>query len=244
MPVSSDYSSFGEIQNPQVILTNILPSSPAEKAGLKVGDLIVSVESLEKKLEGEGISPETVQNLIKESEGQISLSYKRGTLAPVFVELTPSDDLLSDRRAIGVAMDTMGTLQLPGHLAILEGARTTWLLTEATAVGLFNFFWSAITFNADFSEISGPVGIFSVVSEARSLGFIYLVSLVAVISINLGIINLVPFPALDGGRLLFVAIEALLRRKIAPRAVQVANTLGFTLLILLMVVVTVHDILK
>ena len=104
--------------------------------------------------------------------------------------------------------------------------------------------WNVVKFKSDFSQISGPVGIVSVVSQANALGFIYLLSLMAIISINLAIINLLPFPALDGGRLLFVVIEAIIRRPISPKFVRMTNTVGFALLIVLMIIVTGHDIFK
>jgi regulator of sigma E protease len=71
---------------------------------------------------------------------------------------------------------------------------------------------------------------------------IHLLAFTALISINLGVLNLVPFPALDGGRLLFVGIEAVIRRRMKPIVVNVVNTVGFGLLILLMIFVTYHDI--
>ncbi len=80
--------------------------------------------------------------------------------------------------------------------------------------------------------------------DAAKFGFIYLLSFTALISINLAVINLIPFPALDGGRLLFVLIEAITRRRIKPSVAVAMNATGFALLILLMIVVTGHDIYK
>ena len=76
------------------------------------------------------------------------------------------------------------------------------------------------------------------------MGFKYVIEITALISINLAVINLIPFPALDGGRLLFVAIEAIIRRPINPDFVKWSNIIGFSFLILLMILVTFHDVLK
>jgi regulator of sigma E protease len=141
-------------------------------------------------------------------------------------------------------MDSIGILKLSPPLAFIEGLRTTGLIIKQTAIGLFDFFGGVFTLKSDLSQVSGPVGIAKVVGEARSLGFVYLLTLTALISINLAIINLLPFPALDGGRLLFVLIEAIIRRPIHPKVVQWTNTLGFVFLIILMLVVTTHDIIK
>ena len=75
-------------------------------------------------------------------------------------------------------------------------------------------------------------------------GFVYLMSFAALISINLAIINLIPFPALDGGRLLFLLIEKIKGSRISPKFANTANSIGFVLLIILMLVVTYHDIVK
>jgi regulator of sigma E protease len=80
--------------------------------------------------------------------------------------------------------------------------------------------------------------------EARAMGFVYLLTLTAIISINLAIINMLPFPALDGGRLLFVLIESITRRPINAKFVRWTNTIGFAFLLILMLAVTVHDIVK
>ena len=93
-------------------------------------------------------------------------------------------------------------------------------------------------------QITGPVGIAGIVGEASKQGFVYLMFLTALISINLAIINLIPFPALDGGRLLFLFIEFLKGSPIPPIFTNVANTIGFILLILLLLFVTYNDILR
>ncbi len=118
------------------------------------------------------------------------------------------------------------------------------MLIKSTAVGLGSFLWNTILFKSDFSQVSGPIGIAGVVGEATKLGFTYIISLTALISINLAIINLLPFPALDGGRLLFVLIEAIRRKPISPKFVKGANFFGFVILIILMVVVSAHDVLN
>ena len=195
-------------------------------------------------LQGETLTSENVRSLISnESTKKIEIIYRRGESLPTSVSIEPVGSG-GEKKMIGIGMDNMGILKLAPHLALLEGVRTTWLLTKATTVGLVGFLWDAVTLKSDFSQVAGPVGIAKVVGEANNLGFVYLLSLIALISINLAIINLLPFPALDGGRLLFVAIEAVIRRPIKPAVVQWANGIGFLLLIILMVVVTGHDIIK
>ncbi len=244
-PSPADYSGLGKVSDLHVVITEVLVNSPAQKAGLKSGDTILSVSSGKEELRGENLTAENIQQLINIGTSKnIEISYNRGDASAETVTVEPDTTTVEGRRAVGIAMDSIGTLKLPIHLALAEGVRTTWLLTKGTAVGLGNFFWDIISFKSDFSQVSGPVGIASVVGEAQTLGFVYLLSLIAVISINLAIINLLPFPALDGGRLFFILIEVIIRRPISPKFIRVANTVGFALLIVLMVVVTGHDILQ
>ena len=242
-PSSVERSGLGTVSNTHLVITEVLPNSPAQKAGLIPGDELILVSSNRDTLAGE-YTPENIKNFINNSNGKLEINYKRGNDSFGHVLIETSNNIVSDRKAIGIGMDQIGTLKLPTHLALVEGLHTTWLLTKSTTIGLIRFLWNIVKFKSDFSQISGPIGIASVVGQATNLGFVYLLSLVALISINLAIINFLPFPALDGGRLLFVAIEAVIRRPIAPKVVKWTNTVGFALLILLMIVVTTHDIFK
>ena len=242
MPTPIGYSAFGEVKNEQVLVTSVLSGSPASNAGIKIGDVLTSVKVGEKPILD--LTPENISKSITQStKGDVTIEYKRGGEVKEAV-ITPSEEIIKGSRAIGVAMDMMGTLKLPVHLAFLEGFHTTYILIKGTAQGLTSFIWKAITFRSDLSQVTGPVGIASVVGEASRVGFVNLMSLVALISINLALINLVPFPALDGGRLLFVLIESITRRPIKPVVAQWANAIGFVLLLVLMFVVTAHDIIK
>ncbi len=120
----------------------------------------------------------------------------------------------------------------------------TWDVTVQTAVALVHFFAGLLTFTADLAQVSGPVGIAGAVGAASSEGLSALLTITALISINLALINVLPIPALDGGRLLFVLIEAITRRPIKPALANTVNVAGFALLILLMLVVTAHDVFK
>jgi regulator of sigma E protease len=141
-------------------------------------------------------------------------------------------------------MDMVGTLSLPIHKAIYEGGRATYEITYLTVGGIVNLIKEGIRGKADISQVAGPVGIIGLVGDASRLGLAYLLTFTALISINLAIINLVPFPALDGGRILFVAIEGVTKRRINPKVASVLNTVGFFILIALMVIVTYRDILR
>ena len=244
LPTPTNYTGYGKVVNAHVLVTDILQNSPAEKAHLETGDRIILIGSGDTKIEDPNITPEKISDLISKSKSAVEITYKRGAGSAVTINVLPNGNIIEGRNVIGAAFDEIGTLKLPVHLALLEGLQTTWDLTKVTAVGLGEFLLSVVKFKANFSEVTGPIGIASVVGQARSLGFVYLISLVALISINLAIINLLPFPALDGGRLLFVGIEAIMGRPISPLVVKWTNTIGFAILILLMIVVTTHDVFR
>jgi regulator of sigma E protease len=145
---------------------------------------------------------------------------------------------------IGISMDMIGTLKLPVHKAVWEGLKLTYDITIGTAVGFYKLIKGAITGTADMSSITGPIGIVGVVGDAAKFGFIYLLSFTALISVNLAVINLIPFPALDGGQLLFLLIEKIKGSSIKNEVANIINMIGFGILILLMIFITYHDILK
>lgn len=126
--------------------------------------------------------------------------------------------------------------------AIWRSLVVTLEVTKETFFALIQFFGAIFVGQADFANVAGPIGLVSLVGQVGQLGFSYLLTFTALISINLSIINLLPLPALDGGRLLFVGIESITRHRIAPRIFNLINSVGFALLILLMIVVTFHDV--
>src|SRR3989338_3919569 len=113
-----------------------------------------------------------------------------------------------------------------------------------TAAGLYTLIFDGLQGKGSFSSVTGPVGMVGIVGDAYQFGFVYLLSFAALISINLAIINLLPFPALDGGRLFFLLIEKIKGSRINPKFANTTNMIGFGILILLMLVVTYHDVVK
>lgn len=245
LPSPVDYAAPGQVKDVHLVVTEVMPGSPAEKAGLITGDTILFASSGQIGLQGDNLTPDNISHTISESgTKQIEIMYRRGSAPQQTLFITPSTTIIPGKKAIGIGTDTIGTLRLPVHKALWEGLKTTWVITKGTVIGLASFLWSIFRFKSDLSQVSGPIGIAGVVSQATNLGFVYLLSIIALISINLAVINLLPFPALDGGRLLFVFIEAILGRPISPKVVKWTNFIGFSLLVLLMVFVTGHDILK
>ncbi len=244
-PTPVDYGGSVAVQDPGLVVLQIEKESPAEMAGLRVGDVVETISAPDASILPKGILDiDSFQNFVKmHQDDTLSLVYKRGD--EIFgTTILPEDGFIEDRKGLGVAIEMIGTLSLPPHQAFWEGAKTTLSLTRTVAIELGKFFGRLFTGNAGFGEVTGPIGIVGLVGDAATLGFVHILSFTAIISIHLAIINLVPFPALDGGRLLFVIIEAIIRRPVPVMFFRIANTVGFVLLLGLMIVVTYNDILK
>jgi len=233
------------VSSAELLIAAVSSGSPASEVGLMAGDTITAVYTANNVVEI--LTPDGVASFIASHGDEIiNISFKRGNneTSVETLAVTPSAGILEDRKAVGISMNLVSDLSLPIHKAFWEGAKTTANLTFLTASGLGVFLFDAIRGSSDFSQVTGPVGIVGLVGDASELGFVYLISFTAFISINLAVINLVPFPALDGGRLLFVVIEAIKRSPISPKITNIVNAVGFLLLIGLMVLVTVNDVLK
>ena len=232
------------LSNVHLVVLSVVPKSPAELAGLKTGDKIVSIASGTNSTTY--ISPETVQSFVTGSSGkEIDIGYTRGKNTEInLAKIIPIENKTDNKLEIGISMDQIGNVKLPLFSSILEGMRLDWSMTKSTAVGLYTLVYDGLRGKGSFSSVTGPVGMVGIVGDAYNFGFVYLLSFAALISINLAIINLIPFPALDGGRLLFLLIEKIKGSNINPKVANTINTVGFFILILLMIVITYHDVIK
>ena len=240
-------SELADARNAELMVANVLPGSPAALAGLSVGDTILSAEDGHYVFSG--VTPAVFTEFVAQGGGNatiaLSVRHASGEEETLFARPEKGTGPFDPSRAVlGVEVATVGVLPLPLGSAIVEGASLTWEATRLTAIGLWHFFYGIFTLSADLSQVAGPVGIAGVVGSASLQGFGSLFSIMAIISINLALINLIPVPALDGGRLLFVIIESIIRRPIKPVIAQSINALGFIFLILLMLVVTANDIFR
>jgi len=248
---SEQYQRY--LSNEKVYVINVPISTPAYEAGLRMNDVLKGVmvqegtkPEISQSTTNISSSDEIISAITNSSGKQIAITYERkGEIHTTVV--TPKKGLITDnpdKWAVGIAMADASTMSLPIHLSIYEGGKYTLVLIKETAVGLYNFFGRAFIGKADFSMVSGPVGIAGMVGDAARTGLLSLFMFTAIISINLGVINLAPFPALDGGRLLFVLIESIIRRKIPVKVANALNGVGFIILLALMVFVTYKDLIK
>lgn len=242
VPASTESDEKYPIVDARLIVTGVEIGSPAERAGLASGDTLKRLSDGERSVDV--VDGDAMIAFISPREGKpVTLTYERAN-EERSVEVVPVLGITETGAAIGIYMDSIGTLKLPPHVALWRGLQKTYEFTVLTVVGITQFLAEALTGRSDFQNVAGPVGIVKEVGNAAGMGASTLIVFTALISINLAVINLIPFPALDGGRLLFILIEALMRRPIAPRVANSLNIAGFALLMLLMIVVTYHDIAK
>ena len=230
------------IENVALTVVQVLPDSPAQTADLKTVDQIISLILANKKIEPK--APSDVQTFIKENGTEpITFTFKRGEEL-ITKDILAEKNIGGSERAIGISMEEVGIVSLPIHLAIIEGAKYTAKISISMVFILGSLVADLFSGVSVSDTIVGPVGIVGLVGNAADLGFVYLLTFTALISINLAIINLIPFPALDGGRLLFLLIEAVKGSPLKPKIANTLNLIGFFLLIFLMLLVTYNDIAR
>lgn len=218
----------------------VTPKSPAEIAGFKIGDVIkaVSVDGINATT----ISTEELRALIVEKGQQVNISYLRDGQEK---EVTVAPLGEPGARMIGLAVEPIGITKLSITQSLHAAWIQTWSLVGAIWQTLAQLVGGLFSSNgASVSGLIGPVGLANEVKGAATIGFAYLLAFTAVISVNLAVLNIMPFPALDGGRLLVVFLETIFRRRFSRKVVGYIHAAGFLALILLMIVLTVGDIRK
>jgi regulator of sigma E protease len=224
-------------------ITSVLKGSPAEEAKLGAGVVIKDVNAGGEKLST--LAPSTFSAFVEShADTPITIAYvEQGELR--VTQVSPRTNIIEgkpEKLAIGVALAQIDTVQrsIPESMKAAFEYTVTGLVD--ITVGISALLYDAVRLKADFSQVAGPVGIVGLVGEASAYGVTALLMFTAFISLNLAVINVLPFPALDGGRFLFVIIETLKGSPITPRFVGTVNAVGFFILIALMVVVTWNDI--
>jgi len=227
-----------KIRDRKIQIIEVYPNSPAYNAGIKLGDYLVSFD--DKIFEN---SSDAINYIYNNQDKNIkvvtndSSEYKTLEIKPEALEG------LADKKLLGISLVDTGIVSYPWYKTPLYGFRAGFNLTFAIGDAFFNLLKGL--FHGDGAkDVSGPIGVAVFTGRAVSMGFSYILQFMALLSINLAIINIFPFPALDGGRLLFLLIEKIRRKPNNQKIEAIFHNLGFGLLMLLMILVTYKDILK
>jgi regulator of sigma E protease len=156
--------------------------------------------------------------------------------------MTPRVNAPADQGALGVALEEGGAARENFFKAIWDGLQDAAIISWLTLQAFYELLKQIFVHASIPADVVGPVGIFGIAEETGHIGLTYLLQFLGIISINLMIVNCIPFPALDGGRFLVVLIEKIKGSALPYKVEAWVNGVGFALLLLLMVVLTVRDI--
>jgi len=234
-------TDFGILPFLDARIDKVMPNSPANKAGLKTGDIITGIDSLQ--FSGGWYQMSTV---IKASPGkEIIFVIKRGTenlRLPVKTEIFDEPQADGTKKSVGrVGITPYVPIR---KLSFISSIHEAINQTAFISVSTFDFFIKLVSGQMSSKMMGGPVLIAQMAGESAKTGFISLLSFTAFISINLGVLNLLPFPVLDGGHIFIIAIESVIRRKISGKFKMAMQQAGSIVLLLLMVYITFNDVAR
>ena len=211
-------------------ISEVSPGSPAEKAGVMAGDTVVAVD---------GTAINEWDDLIQ------AIGYSKEDTAQVEVlrdgeDITLTTELEYDKEAGRNLIGISPVMKRNPGKAVVAGVKNTGKMT----VMMYDVLRQLFVGKVSVSELSGPVGIVYATNEAAKSGIIYVIYLAALLSLNLAIINMLPFPALDGGRLLFLVIRLFTGKRVSDETEGKIHFIGICLLFALMIYVTFNDVIK
>ena len=238
---------------PRVVITGVMEASPAEQVGLQPGDEILSVNS--KPVD----SPADVIAVTRNFDGDL-LAYdvlRAGAFESFDVPLN-EDGLVGvslselwkwgEDLTLAMSLEAHELVEVKklqyGLLSPFIATKEMFRLGDITVRTFVSVFVDFLTFSPLPENVSGPVGIAQMTALSLQEGFSAVIRLVALLSLSLGVINIFPFPALDGGRLAFIIVEALTGKKPSPRVEASIHSVGFVLLLLFIATVTFNDIMR
>ncbi len=228
------------ISKPQVMIRDLVAGSPAQKAGAQAGDIILSVDG------NRFIDYDQVRSYIQGKPEQNIQFILQRTDKSVSLTVHADRSQESGKGMVGIEMANIANVRYPWYLAFTEGAKGVFYQAYNIVSGLGQL----VSGHVGLKSLGGPVKIAQLTGQAQRLGFIYLMQFAAFLSLNLAILNILPFPALDGGRVLFLFIGWFVEKITGKKNInlrnieQWVNTVGFVLLVLLMLAVTVKDVIQ
>lgn len=223
------------VTNEGVTIFDVMKDSPAATAGMEIGDQVTSIDGVvytESDAARLALAPGATHRVVLDRGGK-----------EVDVDVTASMIESLGHEAIGIELLKTGTVHFPWYQAPWRGMKQTVEGTVAIFVALGGLIASIFSHNGVGAAVSGPVGIAVVTGQVAKMGFAHILQFAAMLSLNLAVLNVLPIPALDGGRVAFLFIEAIRRKKASVRFEGTVHAIGFALLMLLVVFVTFKDIL-
>ena len=219
----------------QVFVMEVVANSPAAKTNIKVNDIILNADGQEVQ------NVASFESIVKANYGiEITVTVKHYDGSIEEVKLIPEANAPATQGATGLALTNAVRKTDNFWIAIRDGAVSYGNMIVLFKDGIVGMIRGTVPVN-----LTGPVGIAQLTGEIVKTGIANLLSFAAVISLNLGIINIFPIPAMDGGRIVFVLLEWVRRgKRVSPKTEGMIHTIGFMLLMLVFLVISYHDILR
>jgi regulator of sigma E protease len=238
------YSAIFMIGTPRFLpsVGEVMEGAPAQAAGIKSGDMILSVDGTKLKYWDE------MSSYISENPGKpLKLEIERNDK---IISLTLTPETVKEKNVFGeeieigrvgiVRGDAAETVRLNPFSAVIKGFEQTYRVSELMIMGVVKIFQKVVP--AD--SLGGPIMIVKMAKDSAETGIISFLSFMAIISINLGILNLLPIPVLDGGHLMFFTIEAITRRPVSMRVREIGQMMGLAFLLFVMFFAFYNDIMR
>lgn len=224
----------------KVVVSGLVKNAPAEQSGLKVGDTVETINGV--KIQSTKVLIETTRKHLGE---KITLNVKTEKGENKILEITPRKHYPKDQGPMGIAVSQSSTIKkYPWYEAPFVGTKEALNQSYLIVSGLGGLVSGLITKGAVPSDVAGPIGIAQLTGKVVEIGPYAILSFISLLSLNLAIINILPIPALDGGRLFFIIIEAVTRRKVNPKFEGYAHSVGMAVLLLLIALITLHDLIR
>ncbi|MEX0916514.1 MAG: site-2 protease family protein, partial [Candidatus Spechtbacterales bacterium] len=223
-----------------VFISFVAEGSPAFLVDLRPNDKIIALSE-----GGESVEPieaPAVQEFIGERLGkEISIIVERGE-ERIEYSLVPRQNIPEGEGALGIALAEVGTVSYPPHIALWRAFVASVTRLGSIAQELTNVVVTLVRTGSASESVAGPVGVASMAGTIQQQGVVNYLYFLAIISLNLAVINSIPFPALDGGRFLFLLIERIKGSPVNKRYESGIHAAGFAFLMLLVVLITIRDI--
>ncbi|MCL4354743.1 site-2 protease family protein [Patescibacteria group bacterium] len=239
--ISYLFSAVGvPVPGNKVLVGDVVKNSPAYMAGLKKNDQVIAINNVEMKT-----AAEVVLETRKHLGEKISITIKDSNSNVRKIEVTPRKNFPKTEGPMGVAVGQNIEVKkyawyLAPFLGTMEALGQSWMILSGLGIILYQLLF----FGAVPGGVAGPVGIAQLTGQFVQVGIYAVLSFVALLSLNLAILNILPFPALDGGRLFFIVIEILTGKKVNQRFESYAHAIGMVVLLGLIALVTLHDIFR
>lgn len=211
-----------------------LDDYPAKAAGIEQGDLILSING-QKMVTSDDV---LLKLELSDKGSELTFEVKKANDEIKTYKIVPKKETIDNKESYKVGV----VFAKKVNYGLLEALKYTFVKFATTVKTMFQVIGNLIVGNLGLENLAGPVGIYTIVGAEATEGLDNIIYLIAFLSINLGFINLLPFPAFDGGRIIFLVIEKIKGSKVNPKVENIIHAIGFALLILLMIIITIQDI--